>query len=75
MSKKPSVWFWQQTFTPHMGALSAALAKRGFKVFFVANKRLSKKRLQLGWETPALGKQILILAPNKHIVKQIASKA
>ena len=74
MSKKPSVWFWQQTFTPHFAALSEALAKRGFKVFFVANKRLSKERLEIGWETLALEKQKLILAPNKNIVKQIASK-
>ncbi|MDA7733975.1 glycosyltransferase family 4 protein [Candidatus Pelagibacter sp.] len=74
MLKKPSIWFWQQIFTPHMGALSATLANRGFRVFFVANKRLSKERAQLGWETPTLGKGKFILAPNKNRVKQIALK-
>ena len=35
--KKSSIWFWIEMFSPHMGALAAALAKRGFEVFYVAN--------------------------------------
>ncbi len=39
-----SIWFWQEMVTPHMVALAAALAERGFKVNYVANEELSKER-------------------------------
>lgn len=70
-----SVWIWQQMVTPHLAALAAALAERGFKVNFIANENLSKKRIQQGWEMPELGKVKLLLAPNKDTVIRYASNA
>lgn len=66
MSKvNSSVWFWQQMVTPHMAALASALAIRGFKVNYVANEFLSKKRSKQGWEVPKLGNAKLIIASSK----------
>ncbi len=70
-----SVWIWQQMITPHVAALAAALAERGFKVNFVANEKLSKDRIKQGWEIPELGKVKLLLAPNKDTVIRYASNA
>ena len=60
-----SIWFWQSMVTPHMVALAAALAERGFEVNYVANEKLSKKRIKQGWEMPEVGKAKLLLAPTK----------
>ena len=70
-----SIWFWQRMVTPHMAALAAALAVRGFKVNYVANEILSKERIQLGWEMPELGKAKLLLAPSKDSVIRYALDA
>ena len=70
-----SIWFWQTIVTPHMVALAAALAERGFKVNYVANEILSKVRIQQGWEIPELGKVKLLLAPNKETVIRYALNA
>lgn len=70
-----SVWIWQQMITPHVAALAAALANRGFKVNFVANEKLSKNRIKMGWEILELGKVKLLLAPNKDTVIRYASNA
>jgi glycosyltransferase involved in cell wall biosynthesis len=76
MSKpKNSIWFWQQMVTPHMGALAAVLARRGFKVNYVANENLSKERIQQGWEMPELGKAKLLMAPSKDAVIRYALNA
>ncbi len=72
--KKFSIWFWIEMFSPHMGALASALARRGFKVFYVANHGLFKERSQQGWETPNLGKAKLILASNKNDLIQLTLK-
>jgi glycosyltransferase involved in cell wall biosynthesis len=70
-----SIWFWQSMVTPHMVALAAALAERGFKVNYVANENLSKERIQQGWKMPELGKVKLLLAPNKDTVIHYALNA
>tara|TARA_B100000787_G_scaffold148164_1_gene119528 strand:+ start:364 stop:1503 length:1140 start_codon:yes stop_codon:yes gene_type:complete len=70
-----SIWFWQRMVTPHMVALAAALAERGFKVNYVANENLSKERTKLGWKMPELGKVKLLLAPNKDTVIRYALNA
>jgi len=70
-----SIWFWQQMVTPHMVGLATALAKRGFKVTYVANQILSKKRIRQGWEIPDLGKVNLRLAANKDVVIRYALEA
>lgn len=70
-----SIWFWQKIVTPHMVALASALAERGHEVYYVANKILSKKRLQQGWVKPELGKIKLLLASDKATVTQYASGA
>jgi len=76
MSKKKfSIWFWQQMFTPHMGALAEALAERGFNVFFIANQVLSEERLKQGWKAFVFKKTKFIIASNKEVVEKIASKA
>lgn len=62
MSSRPSIWFWQRILTPHMGALAAAVAERGYSVTFVANARMSANRAAQGWEAPALGKAQFELA-------------
>ena len=67
-----SIWFWQRMVTPHLAALAAALAERGFKVNYVANENLSKERILQGWEMPELGKAKLLLAPNKDTVIRYA---
>ncbi len=72
--KKISIWFWIEMFSPHIGALAAALSSRGFKVIYVANHGLFKERSQQGWETPNLGKAKLILASNKADFVRLASK-
>ena len=72
--KKISVWFWIEMFSPHIGALAAALAKRGFKVFYVANHGLFKERSQQGWEKPNLGRAKLIIASNKKDFIRLALK-
>ena len=73
--KKISIWFWIEMFSPHIGALAAALSNLGFKVFYVANHGLFKERSQQGWENPNLGKAKLILASNKEDFIRLASKA
>jgi glycosyltransferase involved in cell wall biosynthesis len=70
-----SIWFWQQMVTPHMAVLAAALAERGFKVNYVANKNLSKDRTHQGWQMPELGNVKLLLAPNKDTVISYALNA
>jgi glycosyltransferase involved in cell wall biosynthesis len=70
-----SIWFWQRMVTPHMVALAAALAERGFKVNYVANEILSKERTKLGWKMPELGKVKLLLATNKDAVIRYALNA
>ena len=70
-----SIWIWQRMVTPHLAALAAALAERGFKVNYVANENLSKERIQQGWEIPELGKVKLLLAPNKDTVIRYALNA
>ncbi len=72
---KSSIWFWQRMVTPHMAALASALAERGFKVNYVANEILSKKRIKLGWKMPKLGKVKLLLATNKADVISYALEA
>ena len=72
---KSSIWFWQRMVTPHMAALASALADRGFKVNYVANEILSKKRIKQGWKMPKLGKVKLLLAPNKADVISYALEA
>ena len=69
---KDTIWFWQQIVSPHMGYLAAALAERGYKVFFVANEILSKSRLHQGWETANLGKAVLKLANNDEEMYKLA---
>tara|TARA_Y100000768_G_scaffold115279_1_gene85075 strand:- start:3245 stop:4369 length:1125 start_codon:yes stop_codon:yes gene_type:complete len=73
--KKISIWFWIEMFSPHIGALAAALSSRGFKVFYVANHGLFKERSQQGWENPDLAKAKLVLASNKADFIRLASKA
>ena len=70
-----SIWFWQRMVTPHLAALAAALAERGFKVNYVANENLSKERIRQGWEIPELGKAKLLLAPNKDTITRYALNA
>ena len=70
-----SIWFWQRMVTPHMVALAAALAERGFKVNYVANEILSKERTKIGWKMPELGKVKLLLATNKDAVIRYALNA
>lgn len=72
--KKISVWFWIEMLSPHIGALAAMLAKRGFKVFYVANHGLFKERYQQGWEKPNLGRAKLIIAPNKKDLIRLVLK-
>ena len=67
-----SIWFWQQMVTPHMAALASALATRGFKVIYVANEILSKKRSNQGWEKSKLEKAKLLLARSKDDVIRYA---
>lgn len=70
-----SIWIWQRMVTPHLAALAAALAERGFKVNYVANEILSKDRIQQGWQMPELGNVKLLLAPNKDTVIRYALNA
>jgi glycosyltransferase involved in cell wall biosynthesis len=72
--KKISIWFWIEMLSPHIGALAAALAKRGFKVFYVANHGLFKERSQQGWETTNLDKVKLILASSKDDLIRLSLK-
>ena len=72
INRNKSVWFWQRTHTPHMGALAKSLADRGHDVTFVANSLLSKDRSQQGWERPELGKVDFILAEKKSEVIALA---
>ena len=73
--KKISIWFWIEMFSPHIGALAEALAKRGFKVFYVANNMLFKERSKQGWKSPNIKKAKLILASNKKDFIRLALKA
>ena len=70
-----SVWFWQRTLTPHMGALAATLAESNIRVTFVSNVLLSEDRMQQGWETPQLGKVKFLLAADKDAVIRLAAEA
>jgi glycosyltransferase involved in cell wall biosynthesis len=70
-----SIWFWQQMITPHMSELAATLAKRGYRVNYVANEILSKKRIEQGWKRSQLGKAKLLLAPNKNSILFYAKNA
>lgn len=72
---KQPIWFWQVTCSPHMTALAEALAERGFHVTYVANKLLSKNRVEQGWEQTDFNKVKLKLAVNKNTVTRLASEA
>ena len=58
--KKISIWFWIEMFSPHIGALAAALSNRGFNVFYVANHELFKERSQQGWENPNFNQKCVV---------------
>ena len=48
------IWFWQRIISPHMAGLAVALARRGCRVIYVAERALSDDRKQLGWAAASL---------------------
>lgn len=69
------VWFWQRIVTPHMAALAVALAQRGMKVTYVAEKAMSDDRARQGWQLPALPGVDLRLLNERLSVAQVVASA
>lgn len=69
------IWFWQRIITPHMAVLAVALARRGIKVTYVAEKMMSDDRAQQGWHPPALPGVNLRLLNERLSVAQVVADA
>jgi len=61
-----NVTFWQRIVSPHMGALAAALARRGHSVTYVAEETMSADRSAMGWAAPDLSPARVVFAPSGH---------
>lgn len=69
------IWFWQLIISPHMADLAVALARRGYKVTYVAQQEMSDDRAKQGWLAPSLPGVVLRLADSKEAVQKLVQLA
>lgn len=69
------IWFWQCIVSPHMAALAVVLAKRGYRVVYVAEREMSESRARMGWRSPDLPGVDLRLAATAVDMERLAYEA
>lgn len=69
------IWFWQLIISPHMADLAVALARRGCKVSYVAQRPMSDDRARLGWSAPSLPGVSLQLADSLDAIQRLVQSA
>lgn len=69
------IWFWQLIISPHMADLAVALARRGCKVTYVAQQKMSDDRAKQGWLVPSLPGVELRLADSNEAVQDLVELA
>jgi glycosyltransferase involved in cell wall biosynthesis len=78
MSRSPrTIWLWQEIVSPHMAGLAVALAARGCRTVYVAERMTSDvgDRASQGWAEYDLGAVELRLAPDPEAVRRLAREA
>jgi len=70
-----NIWFWQLIISPHMADLAVALARRGCKVTYVAQREMSEDRARQGWVAPSLPDVKLLLADSDEAVRRLVQSA
>lgn len=75
MIEPKEIWLWQRIVSPHMVGLAKALAARGCRVVFVAERVMSATRRNQGWTVPELGGVELRLAPTSTMAKRLATSS
>jgi glycosyltransferase involved in cell wall biosynthesis len=69
------VWFWQLIISPHMADLAVELARRGFRVTYVAQQAMSSERVGAGWTVPPLPGVTLRLVASDPIARALVRSA
>lgn len=75
--RKPEIYLWEPTLSPHKLPLYRALQATGFfsRVVYISEQSLSKERRAQGWSNAVLASDDIILAPSKVQVAEIISNA
>lgn len=69
------IWIWQNVLSPHMAALAKALAERGHRVRYIAQKLSLAERTELGWTVPELDEVELVHCPSRNELIRLAQTA
>jgi glycosyltransferase involved in cell wall biosynthesis len=69
------VWFWQMIISPHMAQLAVELARRDFRVTYVAEQAMSEERTGQGWAVPSLPGVSLRWAPSDQAARALVQSA
>jgi len=69
------VWFWLDVVSPHMAALVDTLAARGRSVTYVAERPMSQRRADQGWDIPSLDHAVVRFAPNPDEIRELVKNA
>lgn len=72
---KREIWIWQNVLSPHMAPIAAALAERGHKVKYIAQKESLEERTDLGWNIPTLGAAELVKCSTPATLRALAERA
>lgn len=78
MSASPrTIWLWQEIVSPHMAGLAVALAARGCRTTYVAERMTSAvgDRASQGWAEYDFGDAEFRLAPDREAVHRLVSEA
>lgn len=75
MRSEAHIYFWQRIISPHMAGLANALANRGVRTTYVAEREMSESRANQGWNPPPLGDARLELAPTVKAAAEVIHDA
>ena len=68
---KESIYFWQQTTSPHMIYLAEEVAALGISVTYIFNEDLSLNRSNMGWKSPSTNCLNVIKVSDRYTIKDI----
>ena len=69
------IYLWWRIVSPHMAGLAKALANRGVRTTYVAEREMSESRANQGWQPPPLGGAGLELAPTAEAATKVIDGA